>query len=126
MSVNSDASKRRLNTLTNLLKKVDNRMASSRIQSLTPYNEKETEKKENNKLQRSIEILIEISKKKVMNDIPIVVLLNKRDLFEDLLKDFPFNSYDPACPREESRNSIDCIKFLKNKVEKQFGNPKRK
>jgi len=81
--------------------------------SLAEYNQKMFEIPGGNRMDDSLQLLGDISKKKEFEKTPLFVFMNKKDVFKEMLVNFPLSNKFPEY--KDGANDIKGIDFLKQK-----------
>jgi GTPase SAR1 family protein len=71
-----------------------------------------------NRMEESINLFGEISESRYIEDLLIVLFLNKSDLFEEKLPSYPIRDYFKDAPK--SNDSEECYEFIKKKYESAY------
>jgi GTPase SAR1 family protein len=94
------------------------------ITSLAEYCQVCSEEPTKNRMDESMELLKNISKKKIFLQTPMYVILNKKDLFSEVYKGFPLSAHFPDYKGQSDTEGIDFIRekyistFPKNRQDK--------
>eukprot|EP01126_Amoeba_proteus_P009676 TRINITY_DN1367_c0_g2_i8.p1 TRINITY_DN1367_c0_g2~~TRINITY_DN1367_c0_g2_i8.p1 ORF type:complete len:359 (-),score=52.25 TRINITY_DN1367_c0_g2_i8:197-1273(-) len=94
------------------------------LAALDEYDLTMEEDNDTNRMEESLKLFKEVVGSPWFSEHTCILFLNKVDLFQDKIKQYPLSMYFNDFPKEDSQNFDRSVEFIRNKYEKIYSNGK--